>query len=136
MARISFAFDVATAEFFVWAMPLVSAALRDEAPVRTGHLRDSIHGEAGMFGLRILGEAPVSTFVVGGTAPHDIYPRSAGGVLVFTTADGTTVFTRHVSHPGTSPNPFPQRGWRRVEPIVLAEVTALMGRHVTVDPTL
>ena len=52
---------------------------------------------------------PYAIWVHEGSRPHDIYPR-AGGVLVFTLNKGPdagkTIFTRHVSHPGTKPNRF------------------------------
>jgi hypothetical protein len=47
-----------------------------------------------------------------GTAPHEITPVTAQ-VLHFIAKDGTEVFTKHVNHPGTSPNPFMRRGISR-----------------------
>jgi hypothetical protein len=42
---------------------------------------------------------------VKGTAPHPIRPRRAGGLLVFFWPEvGSTVFFRHVNHPGTRPD--------------------------------
>lgn len=41
-----------------------------------------------------------------GTRPHMIFPRRQGGRLLFAAADGSSVFARQVSHPGTKPNPF------------------------------
>lgn len=53
----------------------------------------------------VMVDHPAASYVMNGTKPHDIYPRKNNGVLRFTTG-GRVVFTRHVSHPGTKPNPF------------------------------
>lgn len=46
-----------------------------------------------------------SLIVHEGSEPHDILPRSPGGVLAFQVG-GQTVFARSVHHPGTAPIPF------------------------------
>lgn len=50
-------------------------------------------------------------FVVGGTRPHVIRPKSPTGVLVFkwARAGGKTVGFRHVNHPGTAADDFLNR---------------------------
>lgn len=48
-------------------------------------------------------------FVVTGSRPHTIVPRTAR-VLRFP-LNGTTVYATRVHHPGTAPHPFPQRAW-------------------------
>ena len=79
------------------------------APWKTGKLARSIvidfdeEGEA-----KIQALVPYAKFVVEGTRPHKIYPVSAS-VLVFKAKSGDLVFTKHVRHPGTKPNPFLQR---------------------------
>ncbi len=47
-------------------------------------------------------------FVRGGTRPHEIRPKKAGGVLVFMGRNGM-VFARKVNHPGTKANPYHKR---------------------------
>ncbi len=47
-------------------------------------------------------------FVREGTVAHDIYPRNKK-VLRFYAPAGTPVFARRVHHPGTKPNPYPER---------------------------
>lgn len=44
-------------------------------------------------------------FVRGGTKPHTIRPKSAGGVLVFKIGN-QTIFAKKVEHPGTKANPY------------------------------
>jgi len=48
--------------------------------------------------------APYTPYVIMGTAPHFIFPVNAR-VLRFE-VEGQAVFTPHVWHPGTKPNPF------------------------------
>ena len=135
MLRISFAFDAAAEEFVTAVLPIVTEAVRGEAPVATGALRDSVTGQPTLAGFEVRGAAPVASFITMGTKPHDIYPATAS-VLVFTASDGTLVFTRHVSHPGTAPNPFPQLGWRAVETHVLATAASIFGRATAVDTSI
>jgi hypothetical protein len=58
---------------------------------------------------RVNSKGKHTAFVIGGTAPHVIVPRSLGGMLVFTGKTGTTVFTKKVNHPGTAPNDYLSR---------------------------
>jgi len=95
----------------------VQTAAKAQAPRRTGCLQDSIVKRAetfnGELAVRIQSDTTpcsperisYSLFVHEGTAPHDIYPKSPGGVLAFEVG-GVTVFATHVSHPGTKANRF------------------------------
>lgn len=96
---------------------VVLAALQSNAPVRTGHFRDSIrsvqHGGEGVLTYEYRADDPLAHFIIEGTAAHTIQARN-GGVLHFITADGAEIFARSVNHPGTQPNDFPGRAWEQV----------------------
>jgi hypothetical protein len=51
---------------------------------------------------------PYARYVLAGTKPHVIEARNAR-VLRWTDAGGNPFFARRVHHPGTRPDPFPQR---------------------------
>lgn len=54
-------------------------------------------------------------FVIHGTPPHPIYPRSPGGVLRFKPkGGGNYVFAKVVHHPGTKPNNFLLKALRSI----------------------
>lgn len=78
-------------------------------PVKTGNLRDHhvkrlVRNDKGEPSMLVgVEQVPYAIFVHEGTSPHSIDAR-AGGFLVFTGRDGTTVFTKHVDHPGNRPN--------------------------------
>lgn len=104
--------------------------LRREAPVakkvikgvEPGYLRDSIKSDitagAGVVALRYSTDADYAGWVVDGTGPHEIVPRSAT-VLHWTDTDtGEEVFRRRVWHPGTQPNDFPGRAADRMIPVI------------------
>ena len=105
----------------VWADeagPLVRAALKDEAPVgqgeRAGRLRDAIRYERqvnlgeGLVTLRFDSHTPYTKYVIDGTRPHLITAKAARA-LHWVDASGRDQFRRSVKHPGTKPNPFPER---------------------------
>jgi len=91
--------------------------LADATPRRTGRLALStfftISGGTGSDYQELAIFQPARTetgvfygqFVREGTRPHEIKPVRAK-VLRFEAADGTIVFTMHVHHPGTKPNPY------------------------------
>lgn len=106
--------------------------LRSEAPVRTGHFRDSIHsvqhGSQGRIVLEYRAMDPLDRFIIEGTKPHEIVPVS-GKALAFVGANGETVFAKRVSHPGTAPNDFPARAWESARGGVF-DVLARTGREI------
>ena len=58
--------------------------------------------------------APHAKFVIGGTKPHVIRPRTPGGMLrFFWWKKGKMVAFRHVNHPGTAENDFLLRGLKK-----------------------
>ena len=94
------------------ASMITQGNIQDEAPVRTGNLQSSIRREnLGMFQARIYadtGIAPYVEYVLGGTPPHEIVitPKTAQEL---NTPYG--LFKKVVvNHPGTSANPFFDRG--------------------------
>ena len=86
--------------------------IQDEAPVKTANLQSSIRREnLGMLQSRVYadtGIAPYVEYVIGGTQPHEIVitPKNAQAL---NTPYG--LFKKVVvNHPGTSANPFFDRG--------------------------
>jgi hypothetical protein len=77
-------------------------ALKTEAPRKTGRLRDSIlvRTEAGEQRFYAL---PYARFVIGGTRPHLILPRTKRALFW----RGARHPVRQVRHPGTASNDFP-----------------------------
>lgn len=116
----------------------VRDAVAAEAPVREGHLRDSIQrgpveGQpGGAFAVRVYEDDRTRTeagvgygvFVQEGTRPHVIRPRR-GQALKFVGKQGT-VFAKVVNHPGTKPNDFWGRGFARAEPQIYARAERFM----------
>lgn len=107
---------------------LVTRELADEAPVGqdadAGRLRDSIHepgveAGGGRVAMTWTSEVPYAEFVIAGTAPHPIYPKNARAL------HWDDVFALHVEHPGTKPDPFPQRAIDRLLPEMTASLAEL-----------
>jgi hypothetical protein len=102
--------------------PVVEEALKREAPIAPGggRLRDSIRYErrAGEGSLQLVYTAntPYAGFVLSGTRPHQIRPRRARALRF--EQGGETRFARLVNHPGTRPNPFPERALRPLMPLI------------------
>jgi hypothetical protein len=86
-------------------------ALKAEAPRKTGRLRDSILARTEA-GERRFYALPSARYVVGGTRPHLILPRTKRAL--FWPGAGHPV--RQVRHPGTAPNDFPARAVGRSTP--------------------
>ncbi len=78
------------------------------APWRTGNLAQSIVKQIGEGEASIQILAPYASYVIFGTAPHEIRSRNAS-CLVFKARSSQIVFTQLVRHPGTKPNPFLQK---------------------------
>jgi HK97 gp10 family phage protein len=97
-----------TMDVLIQSSNQIMAEMLVRVPVDTGRLRGSI-------GVKVEGDkviigpdatvAPYAPYVEFGTQPHDIKPKTAGGVLVFTIG-GKKVFTKLVHHPGTRAQPF------------------------------
>lgn len=99
---------------------------KQEAPIRSGALRASIHGDvvtrnaAGAVG-KVSALAGHAAAVHDGSKPHEI----RGNPLAFE-AGGAQVFTRRVQHPGTKPNPYMDR----TEPVVDATLERVVNSGV------
>jgi hypothetical protein len=115
--------------------PMLLEAVRDKAPRRTGQYADSLTATQQVEGrgvtIRIMGPNPLSTWITAGTRPHEIYPVNAKA-LRFELAGGGIVFAKHVSHPGTQPNPYPMRGWEAARGDVL-DRAGQWGREIVVE---
>jgi hypothetical protein len=121
-----FNWRVASSQWANQVESLVKDRLRQTAPVGqgpgAGRLKDSIKSErvlgAATVVLTFTANVPYAGYVLEGTGPHDIRPRNAQ-VLHWTGPSGP-VFARLVHHPGTRPNPFPERAIRPLEPAIQA----------------
>jgi hypothetical protein len=78
------------------------------APWRTGYLAMSIVKQVSEGSASIKPLAPYAIYVEKGTRPHEIYPVNARCLAFASGMLGGMVFTMHVHHPGTQPNPFVQ----------------------------
>ena len=96
-------------EFWLHRMvgPAMVTEMRNEAPVRSGKLRDAIRQinepmkvRVGPFGVEY------NQFVVEGTRAHEIKPKNAS--LLMFKIGGKTVYAKSVKHPGTAANPYMQ----------------------------
>lgn len=115
-----FRYALAWEEFARQAAPIITEAVREEAP-GTGRYRNRIYVRRGITGLQLVAQRPWR-WVIGGTRPHEIRPRNARA-LSFEWR-GEQVFFRRVQHPGTHPNPFHLRAYikvrRRIRTLVVA----------------
>lgn len=85
----------------------IAAEAQNNAPVRTGKLRDSIAMVSGPHRVYVgpdVSAVPYANYVEYGTAPHVIRPANARALRF--QIGGTTVFARSVKHPGTKAHPY------------------------------
>ena len=92
--------------------PLITAALKEKAPVAKEHggrLRDSIRhvqvDTPGGVTLTFTANVPYAKWVLDGTSPHEIRPKTKQALFWPGAAHPVAV----VNHPGTKPNDFPLR---------------------------
>lgn len=80
---------------------------RRQAPRDTGRLRDSLRLQsAGRLTRTVASDVPYAHYVIRGTRPHLIRPRRRKALWW---PDAPHPLAK-VLHPGTRPNPFPERG--------------------------
>lgn len=96
--------------------PKLLSEIKRETPFRTGKLRNNttVSVVSSSNSVRLVFRAdgvPYAPYVIHGTRPHKIVPKSAK-VLHWTT-NGANVFARSVNHPGNKPNNYPERASRR-----------------------
>jgi len=91
---------------------------QEEAPKRSGDFAKGIRFRtfvaAEAVGFTLSAPSPLVEFITKGTKPHPIPkpPRPPGKPLAFEVG-GETVIVYGVEHPGTKPNPFIGRAYRR-----------------------
>lgn len=114
-----FSFLRATSRWIEEVAPEIEVSIAEEAPVRSGRLRDSIthRKRFGISGVAVEfgSDVPYARYVEEGTPPHIIRARNAR-YLRFQGRSGDIVHAAQVNHPGTRPNPFAQRAVERVMP--------------------
>ena len=113
------------------AAPLGQSMLRSHAPFRTGQLRQDIrYRQETTPGLHLIvyyATVPQAAWVIKGTRPHQILPRNAKALRWLGPGGlGGARFARAVNHPGTKPNPFPERA---IKPIGTA-ISLMFARAV------
>ena len=95
---------------------------RQEAPKKSGKYRKSIRFRTGTQGDNIIlttsSAQPLGKWIIEGTKAHTIVAK-AGKVLAFYWKKGFKgpgmYFFRSVRHPGTKPNPYHKRAWKRIK---------------------
>jgi hypothetical protein len=133
----------ATATLAASAAAVFEDELHSAAPVgkgeTAGQLRDSlkvtVRGEGKRKIVSAFGDDPPLSFILYGTRPHIIAPRTAQA-LAFTVGGmggtgGTMVFARLVHHPGTRSNDFVRAAWIASRPKIAAEL-ALAAEEIKV----
>jgi HK97 gp10 family phage protein len=102
-------------------MDMAVVTAKREAPVRSGHLSQSLRSRpvTGSFfdgGVEggIQSPLPYASYVEDGTRPHLIEPRFRKALRWPAGASGFA-FAQRVRHPGTDPNPFMDRAVKAVE---------------------
>jgi hypothetical protein len=103
------------------------APIAPEGVEGRGRLRESFTYDAAVGSNTVIltfrSSSPYAGFVIDGTAAHDIAPRAARALHW---QDGhADVFARLVHHPGTKPNPFPDRARDALAPWALAALDAI-----------
>lgn len=120
------------------AGPMVKKALREKAPVgqgnaaagrKPGAFQNSFSyrsqmTSAGALLITFRSSDPVAPFIIRGTRPHVIVPRTAR-VLHFRTASGP-VFAARVNHPGTRANFFASRAILPLMPELQTSFSTIM----------
>lgn len=120
-----FSWTKAAVAFMDEAAPMVTSALKREAPFgsgpRAGRMRTSIRYEretsAGSVNGAWYAPVPYTGYVLDGTRPHLIEAKAARALRwVENRGNGAVRFAKSVHHPGTKPNPFPERAIPPITP--------------------
>jgi hypothetical protein len=122
-----------------WAdqvQPVAKAALKRAAPVGqgpgAGRLRDSITAKrtvsAAELVLTFTSSAPYAGYVIGGTREHPIDSKGEWPLRNRVTGQ---VFGRHVIHPATAPNRFPERALGPLAAEFRARLEALLAEQLS-----
>ena len=90
---------------------------QQEAPKRTGQFAESIRFrtfvEGDTSGFTITSAKPLGRFIIGGTKKHPIVAHGKSPLTFYWPKMGRVVQFRSVEHPGTKPNRFIGRAFRR-----------------------
>ena len=88
----------------------MTAELRRTSPVITGDLYSSITSRYTVTPERVVidfqADAPYAGFVIDGTRPHVIRPKTKKALSFYWPKIGGQAVFRSVNHPGNKPNPF------------------------------
>ena len=115
------------------------ALVLDEAPERTGEFKSKIryrtYQGTGKMGFAIHTPLPLGKFIIGGTKEHPIpkVPKVQGSLYFFWPKgyDGARFYAfKQVMHPGTKPNPFLGRAYKRWLPGARRMITELSKEFV------
>ena len=124
-------FEDKWADFIEEVGPQLVDEMSAQSPVDTGTLAASHGYRQGEDGsLEVFSDdpdGPIAAYVIRGTKPHPIEPVTAQA-LHFFASDGTEVFTQHVDHPGTAPNPFNQAAWEAQRDDVVKKFGQTVGK--------
>lgn len=123
-------------------MRSVREAVRAEAPAslrryvvyRTEMLSQNPARALGRINLRQPPNPPypakIWDYIIEGTRPHIIEASNRRALHFYWEKMGEWVFFKYVRHPGTDPNDFPARAWRRVGKGHLKRTAAKIGLDV------
>lgn len=111
--RTAAAATISAATLVAAGNAILLAALRAEAPVKTGAGRDSIVSRASGLQGRGYYARGYMKMQNDGTRAHTIVPRTRRALHW---GGDPGVFARSVKHPGTRPNPFVRRAVDKAEP--------------------
>lgn len=104
------------------ASKVAEGMLRSHAPFRTGALRASIKSRTepspGMVLVVLYATAPYTKLVLEGTRAHPIAARNARALRWLGPGGMGVHFAKHVNHPGTKADPFPDRAMPLVSPAI------------------
>jgi hypothetical protein len=95
--------------------------LRQNTPVRTGMLRESIARRNTPKGFTVYFTKPydkIAGYVEYGTRPHNIFPSDPNGVLSWVGRYGEQRFAKRVFHPGFRGRFFVQRTKQQIRPVL------------------
>lgn len=100
--------QITTQQVLIQSANHILAEMEARVPVDKGVLRGSLGVRVNTNSVTIgpnINVAPYAGYVEFGTKPHDIRPKSPGGVLAFK-INGVQIFAKVVHHPGTRAQPF------------------------------
>lgn len=88
-----------------------------EAPEKTGAFKGKIqyrtYQGTGKMGIAITTPLPLGRFIIGGTKRHPIVAVNAKALMFYWAKLGQVMFFKSVMHPGTKPNPFMTRAYKK-----------------------